>query len=41
MRVLVDTLESLHGDPLDRLLIAQALEEEVPTLRIRHSASTA
>ena len=26
----VETLESHHGDPFDRLLIAQALEEEIP-----------
>jgi PIN domain nuclease of toxin-antitoxin system len=26
----VETLDSHHGDPFDRLLIAQALEEEIP-----------
>ena len=26
----VETLEAHHGDPFDRLLIAQALEEEIP-----------
>lgn len=30
MRVLVDTLAAHHGDPFDRLLAAQALEEELP-----------
>ena len=28
----VETLESHHGDPFDRLLIAQALEEEIPVV---------
>ncbi len=28
----VETLASHHGDPFDRLLIAQALEEEIPVV---------
>ena len=28
----VETLESHHGDPFDRLLIAQAIEEELPVV---------
>ena len=28
----VETLELHHGDPFDRLLIAQALEEEIPVV---------
>ena len=28
----VETLESHHGDPFDRLIIAQALEEELPVI---------